>query len=251
MSLKVSRNINYSAVSIYKLCCKDVAVQEIYVGHTTNFKSRKSRHKSTCTNELDRDHDIYLYQFIRAHGHWCNWSMIEIARLECLDKRDAETKERGYIESLGAELNKIIPTRTHEEYRDSHVEETIERGKKYYEDNREVKIEQSKEYYANNTEKVSARRKVFYENNKEKLAEVYKKYCADNREHIRIKSKEYYAANVEKIALKDKLYRENNAEKIAKYQREYKLRKKLEKAAEALEKASEALETSQMALEDL
>ena len=203
MSLKVTRDINYSAVSIYKLCCKDVEVQEIYVGHTTNFKNRKWQHKSTCTNELDKDHDIYVYQFIRAHGHWSNWDMIEIARLECLDKRDAETKERGYIESLGAELNKIIPTRTHKEYRDSHVEETIERGKKYYEDNREVKIEQAKEYYANNTEKISARRK-----------------------------------------LRDKVYREKNSEKIAKYQKEYRLRKKLEKA-------SEALETSQMALEDL
>lgn len=180
MSLKVTRDINYSAVSIYKLCCKDVEVQEIYVGHTTNFKNRKWQHKSTCTNELDKDHDIYVYQFIRAHGHWSNWDMIEIARLECLDKRDAETKERGYIESLGAELNKIIPTRTHKEYRDSHVEETIERGKKYYEDNREVKIEQAKEYYANNTEKISARRKlrdkVYREKNSEKIAKYQKGY---------------------------------------------------------------------------
>lgn len=244
MSVKVSRNINYSAVSIYKLCCKDVSVPEIYVGHTTNFKTRKSQHKSVCTNELDKDHDIYLYQFIRAHGHWSNWDMIEIARLECLDKRDAETKERGYIESLGAQLNKLIPTRTRKEYRDSHVEETIERGKKYYKNNREVKIEQAKEYYANNIEKITISRKVYREKNAEKLAAVHKNWREDNRENISIKGKEYRADNVEKLALKDKLYREKNAEKMAKYQKEYKLRKRLEKSAEALE-------NSQMALEDL
>jgi hypothetical protein len=72
-----------------------------------------------------------VYQFIRDHGGWENWDMIEVARVECLDKRDAERIERKYIEDLGASLNKQLPTRTQKEYREGHKEGYNEYLKKY------------------------------------------------------------------------------------------------------------------------
>ena len=34
--------IDYSKVYIYKICCKDISINDIYVGHTTNFEQRKN-----------------------------------------------------------------------------------------------------------------------------------------------------------------------------------------------------------------
>ena len=180
MSTKVLRPINYSAVIIYKLCCKDVEVTEIYVGHTTNFKQRKKGHKGACTNEDDKSYNTYVYKFIRDHGGWINWDMIQICCIECLDKRDAESKERAYIEQLGAKLNKCIPTRT------------------------------KTEYYSNNKEHIALCSKEYYSNNKEQIALCNKEYKSKNKEAISIKNKNYKESNKVKIALYHKEYYSKN-----------------------------------------
>ena len=41
---------DYSETIIYKLCCKDTTINQIYVGHTTNINNRKHNHKSNCCN---------------------------------------------------------------------------------------------------------------------------------------------------------------------------------------------------------
>jgi predicted GIY-YIG superfamily endonuclease len=38
--------IDYSKGFIYKLCCLDVNIKEIYIGSSTNFKQRKRHHKN-------------------------------------------------------------------------------------------------------------------------------------------------------------------------------------------------------------
>ena len=172
MSTKVSRKINYSAVIIYKLCCKDVDITEIYVGHTTTFKQRKSKHKSTCTNEDDKGYDTYVYKFIRDHGGWINWDMIQIVCIECLDKRDSESKERAYIEQLGAKLNKCIPTRTKTEYRNDHKEQIAINKKEY----RNANKDRLAEYYIANKEQIAINKKEYYSNNKEQIAIKKKEY---------------------------------------------------------------------------
>jgi hypothetical protein len=176
MSTKVSIPRKYSQTSIYKLCCKDVAITEIYVGHTTNFRCRKSRHKSACTNESDVGYNIYVYQFIRDNGGWDNWDMVEIIRIDCADKREAETSERYYMESLRAKLNKSIPTRTSKEYR---------------EDNRDSISESRKEHYNNNIDRISESKKEHYNNNRDRILETIREYNIKNKERIAIYQKEY------------------------------------------------------------
>ena len=41
-------DIDYSNTIIYKITCKDPTVNEVYVGHTTNFVQRKYSHKQNC-----------------------------------------------------------------------------------------------------------------------------------------------------------------------------------------------------------
>ena len=42
--------INYSNTVMYKIVPKDLNSDLIYVGHTTNFRKRKSQHKENCNN---------------------------------------------------------------------------------------------------------------------------------------------------------------------------------------------------------
>ena len=70
--------VNYNNVIFYKIVCLDLDIKECYVGHTTSFTNRKSKHKRTCENEKHKGHDIYLYRNIREYGGWGNWEMLMI-----------------------------------------------------------------------------------------------------------------------------------------------------------------------------
>lgn len=148
--------VNYSESSIYKLCCRDVNVKEIYVGSTVNFIRRKHSHKNCCNNENNKDYNTYVYQFIRDNGGFNNFDMIEVERYKAIDKKDLEKRERYWIETLGADLNKIIPTRT---------------IKEWYKDNKEVINEKRKEHYQDNKEKILEYHIRYYKKNKEKVKE--------------------------------------------------------------------------------
>ena len=43
--------VDYSNTIIYKICCKNLFIDDIYIGHTTNFIQRKQSHKTNCCNE--------------------------------------------------------------------------------------------------------------------------------------------------------------------------------------------------------
>ena len=59
---------DYSRTIIYKICCKDVSITDIYIGHTTNFTQRKKSHKATCYRINDKKYNSYVYEFIRNNG---------------------------------------------------------------------------------------------------------------------------------------------------------------------------------------
>ena len=101
--------IDYSNTVFYKIYCKDPAVKDLYVGHTTNFVQRKYHHKRTCIKENDANHHLKVYKFIREHGGWDNWKMDIIAFQDCYDHYEARKVEQHYYETLKATLNSIEP----------------------------------------------------------------------------------------------------------------------------------------------
>jgi hypothetical protein len=142
---------NYSKSIIYKLECKDPDVTEIYVGVTTNFYDRKRNHKSKCINKEEWNTPVYC--FMRLHGGWDNWNMLQIEEVNARNKRHLNQIEAKYIRELKAELNSEIP-------------QDIESGL----DRKEWKKEYNKVYCAKNVEKNSERLKEYYAKNKEKIA---------------------------------------------------------------------------------
>ena len=121
---------DYSKTDIYKIVCNDLKITDIYVGHTTDFLKRKSKHKTCCCNENNRDYNFKVYQTIRANGGWDNWSMIEIETFECSDGNEARARERYWYEQLEAKLNTQVPNISQKEWEKEHAEYILERQKK-------------------------------------------------------------------------------------------------------------------------
>ena len=203
--------IDYSNTIIYKLCCNDPTIKDIYVGHTTNWTKRKGHHKGSCNNKNDKCYNYYVYQFIRNHGGWTNWSMIELEKICCVDELEACKHERRYFDLLGATLNTNTPSRTNQEwhtnYRENNVEKELERHKKYREENKEQIREQSKKYREENKEQIREQSKKYRENNVEKIKDGHKKYRENNREKLQERDKKYRENNVEKEQERKKKYR--------------------------------------------
>jgi hypothetical protein len=155
--------INYENACIYEIVCKDVNITQRYVGSTTNLIKQRYGHKSDCNNEKSKQYNFYVYQFIRANGSFDNWDVVLIEQvIDCKDKENLHKRERFYIESLKAELNKCIPLRTYKEY---------------YVNNREEK----KEYYENNINKIKECQRAYRVNNNDKINEYQREYRANKK----------------------------------------------------------------------
>ena len=112
------QNVDYSKTVIYKIVCNDLNVKDIYIGSTTDYTRRKSQHKNNSANVNEKKYNLKVYQFIRNNEGWDNWSMFEIEKYPCNDKREAELRERYYYELLNANLNVRNPSRSQKEYKE-------------------------------------------------------------------------------------------------------------------------------------
>jgi predicted GIY-YIG superfamily endonuclease len=56
---------DYTKGLIYKICCNDENIKDIYIGSTVDFKRRKGRHKCNCYNEKTRNIIVnYINTFV-------------------------------------------------------------------------------------------------------------------------------------------------------------------------------------------
>lgn len=133
---------DYSKTIIYKIIKNDDFNNEnIYVGSTTDFIRRKSSHKCNCNNENSNQHNLKVYKTIRENGGLSEWSMIEIEKYPCNDKREAETRERYWYEFYNAKLNGKSIFNTPEEKKEKVKQYYLENGNKF------------KQYYIKNADK--------------------------------------------------------------------------------------------------
>ena len=98
------KNVDYSNTIIYKICCKDECITDVYVGHTTNFIQRKYAHKQSCNNV---DNTLKIYNVIRSNGGWDNWIMRPIEKFNGNDRGDALIREQYWIDTKKSDLNQV------------------------------------------------------------------------------------------------------------------------------------------------
>lgn len=170
---------------IYKICCTDISVKEIYVGSTKSMRNRRSSHKSACLNESDNHHNLYLYKFIRAHGGWDNWTMVVIDTMTFTNKEELHTRERKWIEDLQATLNCNIPMHSISEW---------------YQENKEEVRKKSQEYYAQNTDHIKQRVKNYALAHKDEKKIYSRNYSQENQDHIREYQRQYRESHENEIS---------------------------------------------------
>ena len=145
--------IDYSKAVIYKICCKDLKVTDVYVGSTTNLIERRRLHKSACHSENGKKYNYPVYRFIREHGDWDNWEVIKVQDVVCNCSDDLLKIERECLERLGATLNTQVPG--------NQIGKSKKEYDKVYRDaNREKIIKQTKEYRDTNKIEIAQKRAV-------------------------------------------------------------------------------------------
>lgn len=117
---------DYSKTTIYKLCCNDLSITDVYVGHTTDFTRRKYDHSKNST------HSPYaVYECIRKNGGWKNWTMVLIEEFPCENDLQARARERYWYEQLNANLNMCRPLAYPEETITENRKKQIARNQKF------------------------------------------------------------------------------------------------------------------------
>ena len=156
--------IDYSNTVIYKIVCNDLSITECYVGSTTDFVRRKQRHKNDCLNEKDRKYNYKVYKTIRETGSWENWTMVEIEKYPCKDANEACAKEREWFERLNSTLNTIYPQRGmveySKDYKESHRDEILLKGRQYYELHKEEALLKGRQYRETHNEEILIRERI-------------------------------------------------------------------------------------------
>ena len=167
--------IDYNNTFIYQLISKDPDIIETYIGHTTQFVSRKNSHKTCCNNPNSKKFNLNVYQYIRENGGWDNFNMIMVEQFTCANVFEAKSKEQSYIKSLHSTLNSNTPNRT---------------IAGWYQDNKERKYETNKKRNEINKVEIAKKSKIKYEANKKEISQRIKQFRIDNREHCLKQEKE-------------------------------------------------------------
>ena len=186
--------INYENNVIYKICCKDTNIKDIYVGHTTCFTKRKYQHKCVSNNLNSKDYHLKVYQFINKNGGWDNWDMIEIEKFCCNDGNEARARERYNIEQLGATLNIKLPTRTMKEYLESVNDKLTNYRKEYNKTNKAIINTLNNQNYQNKKVQILEKQKIKFD-----CLCGSKCRIADKEKHFRSKKHQKYINSLPSI----------------------------------------------------
>jgi hypothetical protein len=160
---------DYSKTCIYKIVCKDINITDCYVGHTTDFRKRKNRHKNNTIKKTQ----LKVYTNINDNGGWDNWEMIEIEKFPCKDANEAKSRERYWYELLNSTMNTLSPMTTPEE----RVIQQKETHKIYFEKNKDLIRQKDNDRYERDKEKrIACVMTAYYKNHETNKEYKLQKY---------------------------------------------------------------------------
>jgi len=90
---------DYSKSVIYTIRSR----HNIYVGSTTDFRSRKKQHKSSLTNENSKAYNFKLYKTVRQNAG--EWDMKPHSIFQCGSKLELSIEEERVRQLLTADMN--------------------------------------------------------------------------------------------------------------------------------------------------
>jgi hypothetical protein len=167
----------------------------------------KQQHKENV-NSHSKKSEYYVYQFIREHGGWENWDMIEICKVSCADTNEARKFERQYMEELGATLNKRVPTRTKQEYYEDNIEHILKSKRQYRLDHAEEIAEKMHQYRIDHKEELAIKKHQRYLLTKDHHNKKSKQYHLEHRDELIEYARQYYIDHAEELREKQILKRQ-------------------------------------------
>ena len=190
--------INYELGKIYKI--NDNTNEKIYIGSTcdTTLSRRLAGHKCNYNTYLKGKCNYITSVEILQNN---NYDIILIENFPCNNKDELTARERYHIQNNHC-VNKMIPGRSQNEYK---------------QDNRETILKQNKEYYINNKEKISEMCKTHYIDNKEKYLQYNKEYYQTNKDKINEQSSTKYHCECGSNICKSTKYKHIKSLKHQKY----------------------------------
>lgn len=162
---------DYTNGKIYKIVCNETG--EVYYGSTTQkISQRVAKHK--------QPKELCMAKQILNRGNF-DYSLVE--DYPCDNKEQLHRRERWFIENCDC-INKVIPLRTQQEYR---------------EQNKELRVEYDKIYRQTNLERIKENKKEYYEKNKTEINKKMVEYGQKHKEDKKLYDKKYNHINKEKI----------------------------------------------------
>ena len=128
-------------INIYKIYNDDMS----YIGSSKNFKKRILDHKSDCYNENCKAYNYFIYQYIRQHGGWDEFTKEIIHTCEVKDKTEQRMVEQEFINKNECKLNDIKSYQTKEE-RKEQIKQWKEKNKDHNKELRKKWKEKNKDY---------------------------------------------------------------------------------------------------------
>jgi len=176
---------DYIKSVIYTIKSKD----NIYVGSTVNFRSRKNDHKSNITNENHKAYNFKLYKTIRDNDG--EWDMQPHSIFPCVSKLELTIEEERIRQLLTADMNShscgsgLAKSEYEKQYREQHRDEITEYNKQYREQHRDEICEQKKQYNEQHRDEIKEKKKQYREQHREEICEQMKQYNEQHRDEIR------------------------------------------------------------------
>ena len=184
-------SIKYEDTVIYKLCSKDPAVAQVYIGSTTNLGARRGQHKRACVNPNNKSHNDPKYEFIRANGGWAAWEVVLVEAWPCSNFEEQRQRERHWFDIHADKLNAIRPYRSIDEA----AELDKARAAAYYECNKDARKAYAAEYRGGNKDAIKARAAAHYECNKDSINARNAAYYECNKDALNAHARARYQAN--------------------------------------------------------
>ena len=150
---------DYSKSIIYTIRSRD----NVYVGSTIDFRSRKKDHKKCIYNQNQKAYNYKLYKTIRGNNY--EWDMQPYSQYPCNSKMELTIKEERVRQLLKADMNTIscgtglTEKEYKKQYRDEHKDKISERRKQYNDQHRDEINDKSKQYYDQYKNKISEKNK--------------------------------------------------------------------------------------------
>jgi len=172
----------------------------IYVGSTTNFSQRKTKHKYECNHEERKHFTNHIYCHIRDNGGFDCFEVIPIQSLKLENKTQlliAEQEEIDKHQTLVNSYKAHRPIDIEERPKTILDDKELEQYNKEYREERKQDLKQYQKHYREEN-------KDYQKQLREENREYYRNYREANKEYHKEYNQKYYQANKAEIIEKYK-----------------------------------------------